>query len=303
MSKLPFYFAGPGSGLSATTENQRNRVIREGQLTGGKGVMVSRSGTGSTVSLTPQPRRVLPLPLGGVFVLETSQTYDGTAVQATMSVPTGILGAIDNKLTGPGQMLDLDAATPDVTLSQPGRYLIHYQVTCGFDTAEISGNVSDAVTRARLSIGGTLKDDSAIFGTHHVKLCATGLVHDVTLGTLSATTEMDPMSSGYGDVTFSGELGVSKVGAYDRWLDGRLTISGTYQVIVFNDAGGAAKIATAAPVDDPPTAPTGTTPTIGLWVDRYDVEPNPGVDPFSATWEAAPTMRLHDAQLHIIRLT
>lgn len=329
---LPTYY--PGKGPSATDENNRNREIRKGSLTGGPGVAVSSTGNGSTVTVLPRPERRTAITIGGAVVVTEAVTYTDTPVQVTLEPPntTEILGAVTGSMTAADGLLGLDSATPSITLTHPGRYLIHYRATCGYaESCATSSNLSDAVTRLRLSIGGTLFDETAVYGTHHAKLCATGLAKStgasVTLPTmnadvsgLSATSE--PLSSFAGavsyqptiastinpssvvDVSGSGstlDVSLSAVNSYTRWIGGRITISGTFQVLAIMDDTGAVKIATTAPIDDPATASSTCAPTISLWVDRSDVEPAAGVDPFTA-WNDDPELTLHEAQLHVIRL-
>lgn len=298
---LPTYY--PGKGTSATDENNRNREIRKGSVTGGPGVAVSSTGNGSTVTVLPRPERRTAITIGGAVVVTEAVNYTGTAIQVTLEPPntTEILGAVTGAMTNADGLLDLVSATPSITLTHPGRYLIHYRATCGYaDSCATASNLSDAVTRLRLSIGGTLRDETAVYGTHHAKLCATGLVRDVDMGTIEGVANINPESGTAGQVTFTGELGVTKVGAYNRWTGGKVTINGTFQVLVIMDDTGAPKIAETAPVE-PSTASTTCAPTISLWVDRSDVEPAASVDPFSA-WNADPELTLHEAQLHVIRL-
>lgn len=330
---LPTYY--PGKASSATDENNRNREIRKGSLTGGPGVAVSSTSNGSTVTVLPRPERRTAITIGGAVVVTEAVTYTDTPVQVTLEPPntTEILGAVTGSMTAADGLLDLDSATPSITLTHPGRYLIHYRATCGYaESCATAQNLSDAVTRLRLSIGGTLRDETAVYGTHHAKLCATGLVRDVsgnvTLPALAVdisgmTSTSEALSSFAGavsyqptiastidsgatvDVSNSGatvdlNLTVTKVGSYNRWTGGKVTINGTFQVLVVMDDTGAPKIAETAPVE-PSTASTTCAPTISLWVDRSDVEPAAGVYPFSA-WNDDPELTLHEAQLHVIRL-
>jgi len=287
---LPTYY--PGKSPSAGEENARNTVIRQGQLSGGKGVAVSRTGNGSTVSLLPATERRIAATIGGALMVTSPVAYTGTAVQLPLEAPTAFLGAVTGSMTDADGLLDLDAATPEITLTHPGRYLIHYRATCSYAASvETGDNLSDAVSRLRLNIGGTLRAETSVYATHHAKLCATGLVRDI--GTLAAENDI------YGDPQLTGEL--AKVGAYNRWAGGKVTINGTFQVLVILDNSGNPKIATAAPVE-PSTDSTTCAPTIGLWVDRSAVEPAPGVDPFTS-WNDDPDMTCHEAQLHVIRLS
>lgn len=289
MSNLPTYYAGKPA--SATAENLRNRAIREGQLSGGPGVMVNRGGSGSTVSLVPKPEKRTALTLGGALMVTSSVGYNGTGVLLTLEEPTSFLEAVTGSMTDADGLLDLDSATPEITLTHPGRYLIHYRATCSYAASvEAAPNLSDAVSRLRLKIGGTLRDHTAVYGTHHAKLCATGLVHGI--GSLAAENDI------YGDPQLTGDL--ATVAAYNRWAGGKVTINGTFQVLVILDGSNNPKIATAAPVE-PSTASTTCAPTIGLYIDRSAVEPAPSVAPLTS-WNDDPDMTCHEAQLHVIRL-
>lgn len=297
---LPNYY--PGKASSATDENNRNREIRKGSLTGGPGVAVSSTGNGSTVTVLPKPERRTAITIGGAVVVTEAVTYKDTPIQVTLEPPntTEILGAVTGPMTAADGLLDLDSATPSITLTHPGRYLIHYRATCGYaESCATAQNLSDAVTRLRLSIGGTLRDETAVYGTHHAKLCATGLA--LASGTMTIDGSGFSVSgSGSGAVSGSASVDMTAVGSYNRWTGGKVTINGTFQVLVILDNAGAPKIAETAPVE-PSTASTTCAPTISLWVDRSDVEPPAGVDPFSA-WNNNPELTLHEAQLHIIRL-
>jgi hypothetical protein len=303
MSDLPPYY--PGQPSSATLENSRNRAIREGHLTGGPGLAVSRGANGATVSLLPQPKRRAVFSIGGAVVVTEAIPFTDTPVELTLEPPntTEILGAVTGSMTDAAGMMDLAATTPLVTLQHPGRYLLQYSATVGYASSNATAaNLSDAVARLRLKIGGTVRDETATVGTLHAKLCATGLVRDVDMGTIEGEANINPESGTAGQVTFTGELGVTKVAAYNRWTGAKVTIQRAFQVLVILDDTGVPKIATGAPIEDPATAAPTCDPTVGLVVDRSDVETAPGVDPFSS-WNDDPELELTDAQLHVIRLS
>ena len=302
MSDIPPYY--PGQPSSATLENSRNRAIREGHLTGGPGLAVSRGANGATVSLLPQPKRRAVFSIGGAVVVTEAITFTDTPVTLTLEPPntTEILGAVTGSMTDAAGMMDLDSATPLVTLQHPGRYLLQYSATVGYaDSNATTANLSDAVARLRLKIGGTIRDESACFGTLHAKLCATGLA--LASGTMTIDGGGFSVSgSGSGAVSGSADVDMAAVDPYNRWTGAKVTIQRTFQVLVILDDTGAPQIATGAPIEDPATAAPTCDPTIGLVVDRSDVETAPGVDPFSS-WNDDPELELTDAQLHVIRLS
>jgi hypothetical protein len=302
MSDIPPYY--PGQPSSATLENSRNRAIREGHLTGGPGLAVSRGANGATVSLLPQPKRRAVFSIGGAVVVTEAITFTDTPVDLTLEPPntTEILGAVTGAMTAPAGMMDLDEATPLVTLQHPGRYLLQYSATVGYAASNATtANLSDAVARLRLKIGGTVRDETATVGTLHAKLCATGLAK--ATGTLEITGGgLDSGGSGGGTVTGSCDVSLPAVDSYNRWTGAKVTIQRTFQVLVILDDTGAPQIATGAPIEDPATAAPTCAPTVGLVVDRSDVEPPAGVDPFD-DWNDDPELELTDAQLHVIRLS
>lgn len=296
----------PGRPYSATEANAATRYARAGQISPGPGLRGMRSANGSTLSVVKEPKKRTFVTVGGAVVVTELITYTDTVVDVPLEPPlsTEILGVPTDGKTAAGGMMDLDADTAFITLNVPGSYLIPYSVTCSYSEACAQPlNLSDCETRVRLRIGGELRDETAIFGTHHSKLCATDLIYGVG-GEIGSGLSADGGGSGSGTGAVTGTLDVpvEKVLAYNRWAAGRLTISGTFQVVVVLDAEGNPKIATGLPAAEGDT-PTLSAPTIGLAVDRSAIEPDPGLEPLEWFPAASTSLALHSAQIHIIKLS
>ena len=202
-------------------------------------------------------------------------------------------------------ILEADSNTPALTFALPGHYLIHGHATIGYHpSCAQPKNLSDATARIRLKIGGTFVESTARYGYLSSKLCATGLVYGVSgtfEGSSGLTTETNPESSGYGQVSGSlPEAAAQKVEAYNRWVGARTTIPLVYQITVIPTATGP-RIQTG--LRSGSTPPDTVAPTIELYADRSDIEPAPAVAPLADNWLDAASTKLicTDAQLHIVR--
>lgn len=289
----------PGRPYSATEENQARRFARAGQISSSPGMLVTRSANGSTLSPVTRPQKRPVKTVGGALkYVAGSLTYTDTPVPIPLAAPLTdeILGVPTDGMTNDYEMLDTTSATPLVTLGLPGNFLLHYRATCSYDAACAQAkNLSDAVTRLRLKIGGEFREETEVFGTHHAKLCASGLVHEVGLGSLE-------IGDSYGSPVLTGDLAVTKVAAYNRWTGGKVTINGTFQLTVILDGSGNPQIATGLPEEEGDPAAT-CAPTLELFVDRSAIEPDPGISPLEWLTAAGTVMIVHSAQLHVIRLS
>jgi hypothetical protein len=111
---LPIYY--PGKNQSATEETARNRIIREGQISGGPGVIVNRTGNGSTISVyqKPEPRTIAarhPFQLIGPY-LDGSDWKVGV-YPGTLNGLTPVVGDI----TGTGGTSLTATPRPRITLA------------------------------------------------------------------------------------------------------------------------------------------------------------------------------------------
>lgn len=294
----------PGAPLTAVRQNQALRFSSAGQISGGAGMRTRRSANGSVVTAIREPKKRTTITVGGAVVVTEEITYTDTPVQVPLEplLTNEILAVPSEGMTDAGAMMDLASASPEMTVHLPGNYLLHYRATCGYaESCAQALNLSDCVTRLRLKIGGVFREETEVFGTHHAKLCASGLVRDVGRETGDA---YEPFVSG--EIAVSGDeenagFSVLKVAAYNRWTGGKATINGTFQLTVVLDSAGDPKIAIGLPEEAGEPCAT-CAPTVGLWVDRSAIEPDPGVAPLGWLPAVDTELTLYTAQIHLIRL-
>jgi hypothetical protein len=150
---LPNYWEGKKR-VSATEETLRNRAIREGQVTGGKGVTVSRTGNGTTVSVLPQVQVREP---EGQLALATGTTP--TAIGSGTVIP---ISTVENTLNGESSLFLVSLDANVLTFRRAGVYKVSFNLAVGYSvsTGTSGATMKEAKTSAYFETGGVSATES-----------------------------------------------------------------------------------------------------------------------------------------------
>jgi len=208
---LPIYWEGK-PGLSATEENARNRTIREGQVSGGKGVAVSRTGNGSTVAVLDKPER----DNGPESVLAFAQGTGSTTIGSRTIIP---LASVENTFTGYAEDALVSLASNVLTFKRPGVYLVTYCLTVGYSSplGTLGATIKEAKVMGLLSTGSADASESQSFTTLSSRLNVTDYVklpadaedgiifyHGTHTAELTSTPDSDEPSDWHGSAVADG---------------------------------------------------------------------------------------------------
>lgn len=210
MSNLPNYWEGKPR-ISAGEEMQRNRAIREGQLTGGPGVLVSRTGNGSTITFNPPP---VPRADGPQMALATGT--GSTTISGGTTIP---LSAVESTFNGRAEDYLVSLASNVLTFRRPGVYAVDSNLTVGYQSA--TGTAGETMKEAKVmsyfDLGGVSATESQGFNTlssrPNLTNKITGPVEDTGIvfyqgDSVSETAEpdTDPLADWKGDVENNGKF-------------------------------------------------------------------------------------------------
>lgn len=204
---LPNYWEGKPH-VSAGEEMQRNRAIREGQLTGGANTLVSRTGNGSTVTFNPPP---VPRADGPQMALAT-----GTTATTITTGTTILLSAVENTFTGRAEDYLVSLASNVLTFRRPGVYAVDFNLTVGYQSS--SGSAGATMKEAKVvgffDLGGVTATESQGWHTLSSRLNTTGLAtfptddpvfyHGEHVGPLVVTPDEEEPEGWHGNATTQG---------------------------------------------------------------------------------------------------